>query len=163
MKKSLVVATAIATVLGAVTGASARYHHHRHHHYSTGTSVANKNPISLLSSYMDPTDQNFEQRFRGTTWGTIIREHTRNTTSFNDRWNAQGSVDDPRPSQWCGWWLRTYLHMSNKELNLARNWVNVGHAISGPKVGAIAVKNHHVMIITAVLPDGKIEIGRAHV
>src|SRR5687767_11297002 len=48
----------------------------------------------------------------------------------------------PRPSRWCGWWMRTQKG-GGSELNLARNWKNWGRP-TGPRVGAVVVWNHHV-------------------
>jgi hypothetical protein len=48
----------------------------------------------------------------------------------------------PRPSQWCGWWMRTQRG-GGPEFNLAWNWTKYGSAGS-PQVGAVVVWRHHV-------------------
>jgi hypothetical protein len=58
----------------------------------------------------------------------------------------------PRPSRWCGWWMRTQKG-GGSELNLARNWKNWGRP-TGPRVGAVVVWNHHVGMITGRTADG---------
>jgi hypothetical protein len=61
---------------------------------------------------------------------------------------------DNRPSAWCGWQMRQWFPgAGGSELNLARNWVNVGRAVS-PQVGAIVVWSHHVGYITGKASDG---------
>ncbi len=59
----------------------------------------------------------------------------------------------PRPSRWCGWWMRTQLG-GGPELNLARNWTHWGRP-SGPRVGAVVVWSHHVGMITGRTADGQ--------
>lgn len=59
-----------------------------------------------------------------------------------------------RPSQWCGWWMRTQLG-GGPELNLAANWRSWGSRASGPQVGAVVVWPHHVGIITGQASSGK--------
>jgi len=53
----------------------------------------------------------------------------------------------PRPSRWCGWWMRTQFG-GGPEYNLARNWAKRGRALNGPRVGAVVVWSHHVGYIT---------------
>jgi len=53
----------------------------------------------------------------------------------------------PKPARWCGWWMRTQKG-GGPEYNLARNWANRGHALNGPRVGAVVVWSHHVGMIT---------------
>jgi hypothetical protein len=55
---------------------------------------------------------------------------------------------DPRPSRWCGWWLRQQLSIPDKSLNLARMWAVKRQRVSGPCVGCIAVWPHHVGLVT---------------
>ena len=61
---------------------------------------------------------------------------------------------DPRPRSWCGWWLRHYLGVSDRALNLARNWARYGSPAGGPTVGAIVVWRSHVVIITGSTGSG---------
>jgi len=66
---------------------------------------------------------------------------------------AAGSGD--RPAEWCGWWMRQHLggHFGS-EYNAARNWLNVGRPLPGPRPGAIGVKEHHVFQVVEVIgPD----------
>lgn len=65
---------------------------------------------------------------------------------------SQETASWQRPRAWCGWWLRTYLGVSNPAGNLARWWVSYGMQAQGPEVGAIVVWPHHVGIITGGSP-----------
>ena len=60
----------------------------------------------------------------------------------------------PRPSRWCGWWMRTQFG-GGPEYNLARNWAKRGRALNGPRVGAVVVWSHHVGYITGRTKDGQ--------
>jgi hypothetical protein len=59
----------------------------------------------------------------------------------------------PRPSAWCGWYMRT-RHGGGPEYNLAWNWTKYGSPGS-PQVGAIVVWRHHVGEITGQAPNGQ--------
>lgn len=61
---------------------------------------------------------------------------------------------DPRPARWCGWWLRQHLGVSDRSLNLARNWALYGSNAGGPGIGVIVVWRHHVGIITGRTASG---------
>jgi hypothetical protein len=58
-----------------------------------------------------------------------------------------------RPSQWCGWWMRTQLG-GGPEYNLAANWRGWGRPAK-PQVGAVVVWPHHVGMITGKASNGK--------
>jgi len=60
----------------------------------------------------------------------------------------------PRPSRWCGWYMRTQLG-GGPEYNLARNWAKRGRPLNGPRVGAVVVWSHHVGLITGKTNDGQ--------
>jgi hypothetical protein len=59
----------------------------------------------------------------------------------------------PRPSRWCGWWMRTQKG-GGPEYNLAANWRHWGRP-SGPRVGAVVVWSHHVGMITGRTAGGE--------
>ncbi len=59
----------------------------------------------------------------------------------------------PRPSKWCGWYMRTQLG-GGPSYNLAANWRNYGRPTSA-QVGAVVVWNHHVGIITGRSSNGQ--------
>ena len=63
---------------------------------------------------------------------------------------------DPRPSAWCGWWLRQQLGVADRAFNLARKWAQIGTPAHGPAPGVIAVWRHHVGIVTGVPGPGRI-------
>ena len=59
----------------------------------------------------------------------------------------------PRPSAWCGWYMRT-RHGGGPDMNLAWNWSRYGSAAS-PQVGAIVVWRHHVGEIVGQASNGQ--------
>lgn len=59
----------------------------------------------------------------------------------------------PRPSRWCGWWMRTQRG-GGPEFNVAWNWRNYGSPAS-PQVGAVVVWRHHVGQIVGQASDGR--------
>lgn len=58
----------------------------------------------------------------------------------------------PRPSQWCGWWMRTQKG-GGPEFNIAWNWRNYG-VPTAPQVGAVVVWRHHVGILVGQTASG---------
>jgi hypothetical protein len=60
-----------------------------------------------------------------------------------------------RPAEWCGWWMRQHLGGNlGPEYNVARNWLNVGHPLPGPRPGALGIQEHHVFqVVRVVGPD----------
>lgn len=52
----------------------------------------------------------------------------------------------PRPSKWCGWWLRQRMGVSSPKYNLARSWYSFGRPTVA-QVGAVVVWPHHVGVI----------------
>jgi hypothetical protein len=65
---------------------------------------------------------------------------------------ATAAESGGRPVEWCGWWMRQHLggHYG-PEFNVARNWLNVGRPLDGPRPGAIGVKAHHVFQVVRVV------------
>ncbi len=59
----------------------------------------------------------------------------------------------PRPSRWCGWWMRTQKG-GGPEYNVAWNWRKYGSP-SGPQVGAVVVWRHHVGMIVGRAANGQ--------
>ena len=59
----------------------------------------------------------------------------------------------PRPSQWCGWWMRSQRG-GGPEYNLAWNWTRYGSPGS-PQVGAVVVWPHHVGEIVGQTASGQ--------
>lgn len=59
----------------------------------------------------------------------------------------------PRPSKWCGWWMRTQRG-GGPEYNVAWNWRNYGRP-GAPQVGAVVVWRHHVGEIVGQTADGR--------
>jgi hypothetical protein len=62
-----------------------------------------------------------------------------------------------RPVEWCGWWMRQHLGgRYGPEFNVARNWLNAGRPLDGPRPGAIGVKAHHVFQVVRVVDPGHV-------
>lgn len=59
------------------------------------------------------------------------------------------------PHRYCGCGLRKFLGINDKRLNLAWNWAKLYPRLSGPRVGAAAVRRGHVMYIEAPAGDGQ--------
>jgi hypothetical protein len=70
---------------------------------------------------------------------------------------ATAAESGGRPVEWCGWWMRQHLggHYG-PEFNVARNWLNVGRPLEGPRPGAIGVKAHHVFQVVRVVDAGHV-------
>lgn len=66
---------------------------------------------------------------------------------------------DPRPGQWCAWWLRRYLKIPRSAFppgayNLARAFRFIGMPAQGPAPSVIVVWRHHVGIVTGRAASG---------
>jgi hypothetical protein len=70
---------------------------------------------------------------------------------------ATAAESGGQPVEWCGWWMRQHLggHYG-PEFNVARNWLNVGRPLDGPRPGAIGVKAHHVFQVVRVVDPGHV-------
>lgn len=79
-------------------------------------------------------------------------KHTKRYNHLHSWFDANGN--DPRPSRWCGWWMRQQLGVRDKSGNLARWWAGYGSPAHGPAVGAIVVWRHHVGLITGRTESG---------
>ena len=70
---------------------------------------------------------------------------------------AVGADSGERPAEWCGWWMRQHLGgRYGPEFNVARNWLNAGRPLDGPRPGAIGVKAHHVFQVIRVVDRGHV-------
>lgn len=61
---------------------------------------------------------------------------------------------DPRPHAWCGWQMRQWLNVADRNGNRAIWWARYGSNAHGPAVGVIVVWYHHVGIITGRTDTG---------
>jgi hypothetical protein len=82
-------------------------------------------------------------------WGITCRTATPTTAAGSA---AVGADSGERPAEWCGWWMRQHLggHYG-PAFNVARNWLNAGRPLDGPRPGAIGVKAHHVFQVIRVV------------
>ena len=67
-----------------------------------------------------------------------------------------GTNPTGRGSQWCGAFMDLVLKKTGHRGggNLARAYASYGTRVSGPQVGAIAVMNHHVGVVSGIDPNG---------
>ena len=67
-----------------------------------------------------------------------------------------GTNPTGRGSLWCGAFMDLVLKKTGHAGggNLARGYARYGTRISGPQVGAIAVMNHHVGVVSGIDPNG---------
>lgn len=67
-----------------------------------------------------------------------------------------GTNPTGRGSQWCGAFMDLVLKKTGHAGggNLARAYAGYGTRVSGPQVGAIAVMNHHVGVVSGIDPNG---------
>ena len=70
--------------------------------------------------------------------------------------HESSSWSDARPQEWCGWFMRQRLGVSDRAYNLAANWAHWGHAASGPAPGIIGVAMHHVFEVISVVGPGRV-------
>jgi hypothetical protein len=87
-------------------------------------------------------------------WGISCRTPKPETAAGSE---ATGAESGERPVEWCGWWMRQHLGgQYGPEFNVARNWLNVGRPLDGPRPGAIGVKAHHVFQVVRVVDPGHV-------
>jgi hypothetical protein len=61
----------------------------------------------------------------------------------------------PRPHAWCGWWMRQQVPRDpGPAFNLARKWLDYGPRQAEPCVNCIAVRPHHVGLVTGLCGPG---------
>jgi hypothetical protein len=88
---------------------------------------------------------------------TITRPETRTVARYEPAERATTHSDTsglgPRPTQWCGWYMRS-LRGGGPEFNVAANWRNYGSSAQ-PQVGAVVVWDHHVGLITGRTESGE--------
>jgi uncharacterized protein (TIGR02594 family) len=67
-----------------------------------------------------------------------------------------GTNPTGRGSQWCGAFMDLVLKKTGHSGggNLARNYARYGTRVAGPQVGAIAVMNHHVGVVSGIDANG---------
>jgi hypothetical protein len=67
-----------------------------------------------------------------------------------------GTNPTGRGRQWCGAFMDMVLKQTGHAGggNLARSYARYGTRVSGPQIGAIAVMNHHVGVVSGIDPNG---------
>jgi hypothetical protein len=88
---------------------------------------------------------------------TITRNETRTVARYEPAERATTHADTsglgPRPTQWCGWYMRS-LRGGGPEFNVAATWRSYGSPAQ-PQVGAVVVWDHHVGLITGRTASGE--------
>jgi hypothetical protein len=120
-----------------------------------GTSAeASRTQQSAHTAWFMEAMQGPTEASRGSRRGT---RSERASESRSERGAGGGSIGGngvgPRPSQWCGWWMRTQRG-GGPEFNLAWNWTRYGSPGS-PQVGAVVVWRHHVGEIVGQASNGQ--------
>ena len=88
--------------------------------------------------------------------GEYLVEH-RNRQIAAGSGATAAELQGERPVEWCGWWMRQHLGAHyGPEFNVARNWLNVGRPLDGPRPGAIGVKTYHVFQVVRVVDRGHV-------
>jgi hypothetical protein len=84
-------------------------------------------------------------------WGISCRTSKPDLVAGSGSGSA-GAESAERPAEWCGWWMRQHLGgQYGAEFNVARNWLNAGRPLDGPRPGAIGVKAHHVFQVIRIV------------
>jgi hypothetical protein len=123
MRRLLLAATAAGLFALAATPASAYPHHgfrHSVHHY-----------------YHHQVHRPHQRGWRGS-------GYARHGGGWGSRGHGDGRPAGCPVGLWCGCYLARILGITDTAYNSAIHWLNYGHAVSGPRPGAIAVGPHHV-------------------
>lgn len=121
-------------------------HGHRHHHVVAATRQNN------WFGNIEPTHYRArapfdDQHTAGSGWPDTMDIPPKG-------WPTRHISGDPRPSAWCGWFMRQVKGVTDTAYNLARNWAHYGSPAGGPRVGAVVVWSHHVGEIVGECPSG---------
>jgi hypothetical protein len=146
LRNVLFVIKQVLAIIG-VTFATANLTYASHQHSSPECYDRNGQRIYVPDGFDYP-----HQAWAG--WGISCR------TSNLERAAGSGATavePEDRPVEWCGWWMRQHLggHYG-PEFNVARNWLNAGRPLDGPRPGAIGVKAHHVFQVVRVVDQGHV-------
>lgn len=133
MRKFLLAAAAVAAIFAA-SPASAHPHYQGGYHYT-----------APWRAYGGPG-----WGYQG--WGyrnSPYSHYPHRRRSYGQAYPHYRGGNDGRPADcygiaWCGCYLRHILGIGNTAFNLAIHWLNYGHPVVGPRVGAVAVGPHHV-------------------
>lgn len=160
----------LCTVAFAVLSAPAiarpahKHAHHRHHisrvAVPTQTSVSpgairdDRYPVVTAQPVAGEATQGSRRTRRGHT-GDAFGGFTTNSLVAEAR-RYMGTNPTGRGSQWCGAFMDLVLKKTGHAGggNLAIAYARYGTRVSGPQVGAIAVMNHHVGVVSGIDPNG---------
>jgi hypothetical protein len=147
------VALLFATVLTHPAEAHhAKRHHHSYHHYHRHRQhiVERRSDDCALTNdgrrICGPASQARRVDFSPSLPGRMRR--------YSDAGKIIGSRPAGCPHAYCGCGLRKYLGLSDKRLNLARNWARLFPHEPAPRAGLAAVRSGHVMYIEGRSDDG---------
>jgi uncharacterized protein (TIGR02594 family) len=155
---AILLCSAVLAVLAAPADARPLHRHHAAHAVAqpqTTGSVGDSRYPGLVAAQASEA--------RGTRTGKAGRSHagdafggiTTNSLVSEAR-SYLGTNPTGRGSLWCGAFMDLVLKKTGHAGggNLARGYARYGTRVDGPQVGAIAVMNHHVGVVSGIDPNG---------
>jgi uncharacterized protein (TIGR02594 family) len=137
----LLCSAAIAVLASPAVARPAHHAAHRHHMTRAAqvTGEATQGPRRAVRSHA-------HDAFGGFTSNSLVSEARK----------YLGTNPTGRGSLWCGAFMDLVLKKTGHAGggNLARAYARYGTRVSGPEVGAIAVMNHHVGVVSGIDPNG---------
>jgi uncharacterized protein (TIGR02594 family) len=167
-KRATLLLCAAATVSFAGSAMARPAHkasHHRHAAVAAGafdarSADAQPYPIAGSQAYAAP---NASSRGEGRRASRATRSHSgdayggfTSNSLVSEARSFMGTNPTGRGSAWCGAFMDLVLKKTGHAGggNLARGYARYGTRVSGPQVGAIAVMNHHVGVVSGIDPNG---------
>ena len=159
----LLCAVALAVLSAPAVARPAHKHAHYRHHVapvgvqtelSTGSLRDDRYPVVAAQPASGEATQGSGRTRRGHT-GDAFGGFTTNSLVSQAR-SYLGTNPTGRGSQWCGAFMDLVLKKTGHAGggNLARAYAGYGTRVSGPQVGAIAVMNHHVGVVSGIDANG---------
>jgi uncharacterized protein (TIGR02594 family) len=146
----------------AVARPAHKHAHYRHHvaplavqtEQSTGSLRDDRYPVVAAQPASGEATQGSRRTRRGHT-GDAFGGFTTNSLVSEAR-SYLGTNPTGRGRQWCGAFMDLVLKKTGHAGggNLARAYAGYGTRVSGPQVGAIAVMNHHVGVVSGIDANG---------
>lgn len=140
---------AVALSLMLATAAEAHGHHHRHHAHAVTADPGCNVLWPCIGVELAPRGVAIARKVG---IGGAVARYTPEPRLRSPR-AVEGRPADCYGIPWCGCFLRHYLGLADRGLNLAANWAGVGRP-TVPHAGAVVVWRHHVGIIRSE-PDSR--------
>jgi hypothetical protein len=153
MNRLTILGAPLALLLTAYQTHSA-YARHRHHHHSQRYLASHNTQRCTLTN---GGRQRCGPSVRGAR--AFVMDTNGSRARRITHMASDGSIIGARPAgcphAYCGCGLRKYLGLTDKRLNLARNWARLFPHVAGPRAGVAAVRRHHVMYIEGRAANGQ--------